>query len=66
VANVAPDDDVDAALPSIKSIPPCPVAPAYWLASPVIRTLPDIIFSATPGPADPCTVIVAFLFIPAQ
>jgi hypothetical protein len=29
----------DDALPSMTSSPPRPVAPAYWLASPVMRTL---------------------------
>ncbi len=56
----------DEALPSITSSPPRPVAPAYWLASPFTTTLPDIMFSATPGPADPWIVIAAFLFMPPQ
>ena len=56
----------DEALPLITKSPPCPVAPAYWLASPSTITVPDIIFSATPGPAEPLTRIVACWFIPAQ
>ena len=54
------------ALPLIISNPPRPVAPAYWLASPSMITVPDIMFSATPGPADPLIRIVACLFMPAQ
>ena len=54
------------AFPLITSKPPWPVAPAYWLASPSITTLPLIIFSATPGPTEPLTFIVACLFIPPQ
>ena len=54
------------ALPLITSNPPCPVAPAYWLASPSITTRPDIMFSATPGPAEPATLTVACAFMPAQ
>ena len=49
------------ALPSMTSRPPRPVAPAYWLASPLTTTAPDIMFSATPGPAEPCTVMVRLL-----
>ena len=56
----------DEALPSTTSRPPRPVAPAYWLASPLTRTVPDIMFSPTPGPAEPCTVMVAASFMPAQ
>ena len=41
----------DEALPSMTSRPPWPVAPASWLASPFTMTSPDIMFSATPGPA---------------
>ena len=52
-------------LPSMTSRPPCPVAPADWLASPVMRTVPDIMFSATPVPALPSMVTLASLFIPA-
>jgi hypothetical protein len=55
-----------AALPLMTSRPPRPVAPAYWLASPSTMTVPDIMFSATPGPAEPLMRIVACLFIPAQ
>jgi hypothetical protein len=55
-----------AALPSITSRPPCAVAPADWEASPRTRTVPDIMFSATPTPALPCTVTVACWFMPAQ
>jgi hypothetical protein len=29
-------------------------------------TVPDIMFSATPGPTDPATRIVACLFMPPQ
>ena len=54
------------ALPSMTSSPPRPVAPAYWLASPFTTTVPDIMFSPTPGPALPSTTIVASLFMPAQ
>ena len=52
-------------LPSITRRPPCPVAPADWDASPVTRTSPDIMFSATPVPALPSMVIEASLFMPA-
>ncbi len=55
-----------AALPRITRSPPRPVAPAYWLASPSTITVPDIMFSATPGPALPATRTVARWFIPAQ
>ena len=51
---------------SIIKEPPCPVAPADCEALPLIITLPDIMFSATPVPTFPWTVIEAFLFIPAQ
>ena len=54
------------ALPSTTRRPPRPVAPAYWLTSPLTTTLPDIMFSAAPGPAEPCTTMVACLFMPAQ
>ena len=54
------------ALPSITTMPPWPVAPADWLALPVMRTPPDMMFSARPVPALPCTVTVACLFMPAQ
>ena len=54
------------ALPLITSKPPRPVAPAYWLASPSMTTVPDIMFSATPGPAEPVTWIFACLFMPPQ
>ena len=45
--------------------PPCAEAPAAVDAKPLIRTRPDIMFSAAPGPALPCTVTEACLFIPA-
>ena len=54
------------ALPSTTTKPPWPVAPADWLALPVMRTVPDMMFSARPGPALPCTVTEACLFMPAQ
>jgi hypothetical protein len=54
------------ALPLMTRSPPWPVAPAYWLASPSTITVPDIMFSATPGPTDPATRIVACLFMPPQ
>ena len=54
------------ALPSMTSVPPCPVAPALWLASPRTWTKPDIMSSATPTPALPWTITVARLFMPAQ
>ena len=54
------------ALPSITSSPPQPVAPAACEASPVTCTWPDIMFSATPGPALPLMTTVACLFMPAQ
>ena len=53
------------ALPSITSSPPWPVAPADCEASPRTRTVPDIMFSATPGPAEPSIRTVARLFMPA-
>lgn len=54
------------ALPSMISVPPQPVAPADWLASPFTCTVPDMMFSATPVPALPFTTTVACLFMPAQ
>jgi hypothetical protein len=65
------DDFIDTpqrldALPFTTRRPPRPVAPAYWLALPSMMTVPDIMFSATPGPADPLIRIVACLFMPAQ
>ena len=54
------------ALPLITTSPPRPDAAAYWLASPSMITAPDMMFSATPGPALPRTRTVASLFIPAQ
>ena len=54
------------ALPSITRSPPQPVAPAACEASPFTCTWPDIMFSATPRPALPCTITVACLFMPAQ
>ena len=56
----------DEALPSMRSSPPRPVAPADWLASPATCTKPDIMFSATPVPALPWISTVACLFMPAQ
>jgi hypothetical protein len=56
----------DEALPSMTSRPPLPVAPAYWLASPFTMIEPDIMFSPTPGPAEPCTVMVLPEFMPPQ
>ncbi len=56
----------DEASPSITSSPPRPVAPAACEALPFTRTVPDIMFSATPTPAWPCTVICASLFMPPQ
>jgi hypothetical protein len=53
------------ASPSITSSPPWAVAPADWLASPVTRTTPDIMFSATPVPALPWIVTDASRFMPA-
>ncbi len=53
------------ALPPITSSPPRAVAPAYWLASPETRTSPDIMFSATPGPALPSMAMRASAFMPA-
>ena len=54
------------ALPSITSNPPQPVAPAEAEASPLTCTRPDIMFSATPTPAEPLMMILARLFMPAQ
>jgi hypothetical protein len=51
--------------PSITSSPPCAVAPADCEALPVTRTVPDIMFSATPVPTLPCTVMEAPSFMPA-
>jgi hypothetical protein len=56
----------DDALPSMTSNPPLPVAPAYWLASPLTMMAPDIMFSPTPGPAEPCTVMTLPEFMPPQ
>ena len=55
-----------AALPRITSSPPRPVAPADWDVLPSTITVPDMMFSATPTPALPCTRTVACLFMPAQ
>jgi hypothetical protein len=55
-----------AALPRITSRPPRPVAPADCEALPSTITVPDMMFSATPTPAFPCTRTVASLFMPAQ
>ena len=52
--------------PSITSRPPRPVAPADCEASPRTRTEPDIMFSATPLPAEPSTTTRPSWFIPAQ
>ena len=54
------------ALPLITSNPPWAVAPADCEASPVTRTIPDIMFSATPVPALPAIVMLACWFMPAQ
>ena len=51
--------------PPMTSRPPCAVAPADWEASPVTRTVPDIMFSATPVPALPWMVTVPPSFMPA-
>jgi DNA-binding NarL/FixJ family response regulator len=32
----------------------------------IARTRPDIMFSATPGPALPCTVMLACMFMPPR
>ena len=55
-----------AASPWTTSRPPCPLAPADWLALPSITTLPDIMFSARPVLAFPWTQTEARLFMPAQ
>ncbi len=47
------------------SSPPCAVAPADCEALPVTRTVPLIMFSATPVPALPLMVTSASWFIPA-
>ena len=54
------------ASPSITSSPPRAEAPAHCEQLPRTRTLPDIMFSATAGPAWPLTVISASLFMPPQ
>ncbi len=54
------------ASPSTISIPPRPEAPAPCEQLPVTWIRPDIMFSPTPGPAWPCTVIEASLFMPPQ
>jgi hypothetical protein len=56
----------DEASPSMTRRPPRPVAPAYWLALPFTTIMPDIMFSPTPGPAEPWTVICAPSFMPPQ
>jgi hypothetical protein len=53
------------ASPSMISKPPWADAPAAVEAKPRTCTRPDIIFSAAPGPALPCTVTEACLFMPA-
>jgi len=52
--------------PSITNKPPRADAPADCEALPRTRTKPDIMFSATPGPACPLTTTSACLFMPAQ
>src|SRR6185437_1903347 len=47
------------ASPSTITSPPRPVAATAWLALPVTRTTPDMMFSARPTPALPWTVTVA-------
>jgi hypothetical protein len=42
------------------------VAPADCDALPSTTTVPDMMFSATPTPALPCTRSVACWFMPAQ
>ncbi len=54
------------ASPCTTTSPPRPVAAAYWLVFPSTITRPDMMFSASPGPAVPCTRTVASLFMPAQ
>ncbi len=54
------------ALPRTTRSPPRPVAPADWLTFPSTSTRPDIMFSAMPVLALPCTRTVASLFMPAQ
>jgi hypothetical protein len=56
----------DEASPCTTTSPPRPVAPADWLALPSTITEPDMMFSARPTPALPCTRTVARLFMPAQ
>ena len=53
------------ASPSTTSRPPRPVAPAEARAA-ADTTVPDMMFSATPTPALPCTRTVACWFMPAQ
>ena len=53
------------ASPSITSSPPCPDAPAHCEALPRTRTVPDIMFSATPVPQWPLMTTEASWFIPA-
>jgi hypothetical protein len=48
------------AFPSMTRRPPQPVAPADCEASPFTCTRPDIMFSATPVPALPLMVMLAF------
>ena len=54
------------ASPWTTSRPPRPVAPADWLALPSTTTVPDIMFSATPGAGVAAHAHRACLFIPAQ
>ena len=54
------------AFPSITRSPPRPEAPADCEASPFTRTDPDIMFSATPGPALPWMTMFAARFMPPQ
>ena len=54
------------ASPSMTRSPPRPEAPADCEALPLTRTEPDIMFSATPGPALPWTTMRAARFMPAQ
>ena len=56
----------EAASPSTISMPPRPEAPAPCEQLPVTCTRPDIMFSATPGPAWPWMVMWASLFMPPQ
>jgi hypothetical protein len=50
----------------VAALPFITIKPPFWLASPSIMKVPDIMFAATRDPAGPDRFTVACLLIPAQ